>query len=63
MSDFAISYVEYRCPNCGQVLWSKDPEEIEIWRELNELGVFECPACHSKMEMVGQKVILGEMVK
>ena len=63
MSDFAISYVEYRCPNCGQVLWSKDPEEIEIWRELNELGVFECPVCHSEMEMVGQKVILGEMVK
>jgi len=63
MSDFAISYVEYHCLNCGHILRSKDPEEIETLRKLHEQGFLSCPVCQSKMGMVGQKAILGEMVK
>jgi len=44
------TYIEYRCPVCKQILWSKNPDEIQIWRELHEQGAFECPVCHAQMQ-------------
>jgi len=50
MTPLTTTYIEYRCPKCGEILWSKDPDEIRIWRELHEQGAFKCPICNTPMQ-------------
>jgi len=36
--NIATSYVEYRCLDCGHIIWSKDNKEIETLRKLHGTG-------------------------
>lgn len=60
--NLATSYVEYRCLDCGHIIWSKDNEEIETLRKLHGQGALVCPVCQSKMNLVGRKAILHGII-